>query len=101
MTTQIARQPSATEAPHRALTRGIIALYKEYTGRGPTSGRAYIGDDIVTVVLQDSLLKAEQSLVRADKIMTVRQIRQDFQETMKQEIISLVERPSTARSSAC
>ena len=92
METQSPPERPGAEAPQRAITRGIIALYKEYTGRGPTSGRAYIGDDVVTVVLEDSLLKAEQSLVRADKFTTVRRIRRDFQETMKQEIIALVER---------
>ena len=50
-----------------AISNLLVKLVSDYTGRGPTKARTYINEDIVTVVLQDTLTKGERSLVRDGK----------------------------------
>lgn len=38
----------------------------EYTGRGPTKARTYVNEDLVSVLLRDTLTKGERSLVSSD-----------------------------------
>ena len=80
-----------THTTTREITRGIVAIYKEYVGRGPTEGHTVIGHDVVTCVLHDSLLPAEVTLVQEGNASTVRQIRRDFQMAMKGSMTRLVE----------
>jgi len=59
----------ATDAasPRRSSSAEIsnltVRLLSQYTGRGPTKARTYLNDDMVTVVLQDTLTKGEITLV--------------------------------------
>ena len=46
----------------RDLSRAMVALFKEYVGRGPTHARAYVDDDLISIVLQDTMIKAEKTL---------------------------------------
>ncbi len=46
-----------------AISNHVVRTVSEYTGRGPTKARTYINDDVVTVLLQDTLTKGERSLV--------------------------------------
>jgi uncharacterized protein YbcI len=66
----------------------------EYTGRGPTRARTYISDDLVTVVLQDTLTMGERSLVRDGQAELVIATRKAFQRTMASQLIAAVERES-------
>jgi uncharacterized protein YbcI len=63
----------------------------DYTGRGPTRARTYIHDDLITVIVQDSLTKGEQSLVEDGKVEIVLAMRKEFQDTMRTELIAGVE----------
>jgi uncharacterized protein YbcI len=67
---------------------------REYTGRGPTKARTYINEDLVTVVLQDTLTMGERSLVRDGEGDLVRASRKAFQRTMSTQMIAAVERHS-------
>jgi uncharacterized protein YbcI len=51
-----------------------------------------VRDDLVVIVLGDTLTKAERSLADAGKEERVLQLRQDFQRTMKDELVEAVER---------
>jgi uncharacterized protein YbcI len=63
----------------------------EYTGRGATKARTYIYDDLVTVVLRDTLTKGEQSLVAGGKSDLVLKMRYAYQGTMRPDLIAAVE----------
>jgi uncharacterized protein YbcI len=63
----------------------------DYTGRGPTRSRTYINDNVVTVVLHDTLTKGERSLVGDDRNELVLRMRKAFQDTMRHELVSGVE----------
>jgi uncharacterized protein YbcI len=70
---------------------------REYTGRGPTKARTYIDEDLITVVLQDTLTMGERSLVRDGKVELVLTMRKAFQTTMGVQMIAAVERHSGRR----
>jgi hypothetical protein len=59
-----------------------VRLFSQYTGRGPTKARTVLSEDMVTVVLQDTLTKAEQTLVANDHRDLVHRTRATLQEVM-------------------
>ena len=89
--------PEPTEAKSngtlsRDLARAMVALYKEYVGRGPTRARAYIEDDLIVVVLQDTMTKAEETLAEEDEADLVRGVRRVFQGKFREDAVEIVER---------
>jgi uncharacterized protein YbcI len=76
-----------------AVTNGIVQLFSEYYGRGPTKAKSYFLDErIVVCVLENTMTTVEQTLVKnGDKDM-VRQVRLTFQEAMADEFKGVVER---------
>jgi uncharacterized protein YbcI len=76
----------------REISRGIVAIYKEYLGRGPTSARTEITDHTAITTLSDALTKAERSLIDKGESTTVREMRRKFQQAMRRDITALVER---------
>jgi uncharacterized protein YbcI len=74
-----------------SISRAVVRIVHEYTGRGPTKARTSIRDDIVVVMLQETLLKAEQSLIRNEKDRVVVEIRRTFQQTMREDLSAAVE----------
>jgi uncharacterized protein YbcI len=69
----------------------MVRLVSEYTGRGPTKARTYITNDVVTVVMQDTLTKAERSLARNGRQELVLNMRKAFQDTMRDDLVAVVE----------
>src|SRR3954452_705174 len=82
---------SSTGSVAAAISNGVVRLMNEYTGRGPTRARTYISEDLVTVVLRDTLTKGERSLVSDGRTELVLSTRKAFQTTMKDELVALVE----------
>ena len=80
-----------------AISTAVVHVFAEHTGRGPTRARTTIDGETVVVILQEGLTKAEQSLVDAGRHAEVLQLRRTFQETMRHDLIAVVER-LTARS---
>src|SRR4051812_35194526 len=74
-----------------ALSNAVVSLYREYTGRGPTQVRTTIRDDVVVVLLRDLLTKAEIRLVEDGEADMVLTLRERYQRTMKDDLISAVE----------
>jgi uncharacterized protein YbcI len=84
---QIARHGPARQA----ISRGVVALTKKYVGRGPTNARAYVEDDLVTVLLHETLTTVEKTLAEAGSGDVVTTMREDFDSAMCAEAIELVE----------
>jgi uncharacterized protein YbcI len=87
---------TATDRPLRgeqaaAISNLIVKLVNEYTGRGPTKARTHINEDVITVVLQDTLTKGERSLVRDGKEELVLNGRTAFQQTMRADLVAGLE----------
>ena len=74
-----------------ALSNAVVRIVHEYTGRGPTRARTSIRDDIVAVLLQETLLKAEHSLIEDGKGDLVVEMRRSFQQTMREDLTATVE----------
>jgi uncharacterized protein YbcI len=70
-----------------AISNHVVRTMSAYTGRGPTKARTYINDDVVTVVLQDTLTKGERSLVGDDLDDLVLTMRKAYQGTMRHDLI--------------
>ena len=74
----------------QAISQGVVRLLREYTGRGPTQAHTTLAGDLVVVVLRDTLLKAERSLVEDGHTEAVVNMRRRYQETMREEMVALV-----------
>jgi uncharacterized protein YbcI len=83
------RSPRGEQAA--AIANLVVKLTSEYTGRGPTKARTHIDDDLITVILRETLTKGERILVRDGKEDVVRSTRFAFQQTMKDELVAGVE----------
>jgi uncharacterized protein YbcI len=78
-------------ALYASISNAIVAVVHEYTGRGPTRARTSIRDDVVVVMLQETLLKAERSLIDGGKADLVVEMRRSFQQTMRADMSAAVE----------
>ena len=65
----------------------IVKTFKEYYGKGPTSAKSYMFDDMLFVVMRGGLNAAEKFLLEKDEFDVVRQYRQTFENRMN-EILS-------------
>ncbi len=80
-----------SQSPSAMISTAAVQLLHEYTGRGPTKAKTLIGEDVVTIVLADTLTKAERTLVENGRTDRVIQLRHDFQTVMKDDLVELVE----------
>jgi uncharacterized protein YbcI len=83
-----------------AISNAVVGLLREFTGRGPTQARTTIGSDTVVVTLRDSLTKAERTLASRGQALEVLAMRRAFQDTMREDLISAVERLTHRRVEA-
>jgi uncharacterized protein YbcI len=74
-----------------AISRAVVHLFSERTGRGPTKARTTIDAELIVVLLHESMTRAEKTLVQAGKHDEVLRIRRTFQETMQPDLVSAVE----------
>jgi uncharacterized protein YbcI len=64
----------------------------QYTGRGPTQAKTTFGENIVTILLADTLTTGERTLVDHGRAARVLQLRHDYQLTMRDDLVGIVER---------
>jgi uncharacterized protein YbcI len=74
-----------------AITTKVVRVFGDYTGRGPTRGRTFINENLVSCLLHDTLTKPERSLVAAGEVDTVLEVRRRFQATMRDDLVAAVE----------
>jgi uncharacterized protein YbcI len=80
------------EGPGPMISTAAVQLLHEYTGRGPTKAKTLISDDVVTLLLADTLTKGERTLVDNGRAERVLQVRHDYQLTMRDDLVAIVER---------
>jgi uncharacterized protein YbcI len=83
--------PTPRRSLQLALNELAARAFRDVTGRGATRIRAVIGQDVVTLLLEDTLTKGEQSLARLGRHEEVRVIRRAFQEEMQDRLSRGVE----------
>jgi uncharacterized protein YbcI len=74
------------------LSNAIVALFKEYYGRGPADCRTYLEPDLVVVVMTGGYHAADQTLFEAGRWYEVRQARMSWQDTMQVRFVEAIER---------
>jgi uncharacterized protein YbcI len=83
---------SESESLNRDISRAIVRLTHEYTGRGPTKSRTMIRDDVVVCMLEHTLTKGERTLADNGQHEAVLRMRHEFQEAMRDDAITEIER---------
>jgi len=74
-----------------AVSDGMVALLKEFYGRGPTQAKSYFQDDLVVCVLRGGFSRVEQTLLDGGRGAAVIQQRMEFQELMRERFTEVVE----------
>jgi uncharacterized protein YbcI len=85
-------QPRESQGPSAKISTSTVQLMHEYTGRGPTKAKTTINENLVTVVLADTLTKGERNLVEHGRSDRVMQLRHDYQKMMRKDLVAVVER---------
>ena len=78
-------------SPASAISNSVRQLVADYTGRGPTRARTSIRDNLVVVLLEDTLTKGERRLVAKGRDVQVLGYRAEFQEAMREDAIASIE----------
>jgi len=74
------------------ISNGIVQIFSECYGRGPTKAKTYLVDNYVFTVLEDVLTTVEETLVANGREDLVREVRISFQSAMADKFEELVER---------
>jgi uncharacterized protein YbcI len=75
-----------------AISNEMVRIYKEQFGRGPTKTRTHwCGNDVITVVLEDTLTPAERNLVKLGEHQRLRDVRMFFQYATVAEFCAPIE----------
>jgi uncharacterized protein YbcI len=74
------------------ISTAAVQLMREYTGRGPTKAKTLINEDVVTVLLADTLTRGERKLVESGHSDRVTELRHDYQLLMREDLVEIVER---------
>jgi uncharacterized protein YbcI len=75
------------------ITNGIVRLFSEYYGRGPTRAKTYMLENrYVVTVLRDTMTTVERTLAERGEGDMVRRVRLTFQEAMAASFKGVVEK---------
>ena len=80
-----------------AISDGIVALLKEFYGRGPTRAKSYYEDDLVVCLLRGGFTRVEQTLLEGGRGPSVIQQRMDFQELMRERFEEVIQNATGRR----
>jgi uncharacterized protein YbcI len=80
-----------------AVSDGLVALLKEYYGRGPTQAKTYYEDDLVVCLLRGGFTAVEHTLLEGGRGEAVIEQRMAFQEVMRQRFEAVVEHATGRR----
>lgn len=73
-----------------AVSDGLVALLKEFYGRGPTRVKSYYQDDLVVCLLRGGFSRVEQTLLDGGRGAAVIEQRMEFQDLMRQRFEEVV-----------
>jgi uncharacterized protein YbcI len=79
------------------ISDGLVALLKEYYGRGPTRAKSYYQDDLVVCLLRGGFSRVEQTLLEGGRGESVIQQRMEFQDLMRGRFEAVIEHATGRR----
>ena len=74
-----------------AISKALVRMLADTTGRGPTKARTTIDRDLIVVMLQNTLTAGERYLAGSDRAEQVLAMRRAYQEAMSADCISAIE----------
>ena len=75
-----------------AISDGLVALLKEFYGKGPTRAKSYYEDDLAVCVLRGGFSRVEETLLEGGRGVAVIQQRMEFQEVMRERFAEVIEK---------
>jgi uncharacterized protein YbcI len=73
------------------ISSGMVGLYREHFGKGPTKAKTYALDDLVICVLRDGITPVERKLYNEGRAPAVREMRSAFLDAVAESFTSVVE----------
>ena len=86
----VTREPEHGSA-RAAAANAMVAIKKQFYGKGPLAAKAYFNDNYVFIVLEGGLTRNEETLLAAGEEDLVRKVRLKFQEAMTETICGAIE----------
>jgi len=83
--------PTSDGDVRTAISDGLVALLKEYYGRGPERTKTYVSDDLVVCLLRGGFTRVEQTLFEGGHGEDVIRQRMAFQNVMRERFEQVVE----------
>jgi uncharacterized protein YbcI len=83
--------PASDGDVRTAISDGLVALLKEYYGRGPERTKTYVSDDLVVCLLRGGFTRVEQTLFEGGHGEDVIRQRMAFQNVMRERFEGVVE----------
>lgn len=80
-----------------SISEGLVALLKEFYGRGPSRAKAYYEDDLVVCLLRGGFSRVEQTLLEGGRGPAVISQRMEFQDLMRERFEAVVEEATGRR----
>jgi uncharacterized protein YbcI len=85
MSAPTASEPAVRSSIQVSISNATVSLMREYTGRGPVKARTTIRDNLVVVLLEQTLTRGEQVLVAKGRVENVLMLRREYQEALREE----------------
>jgi uncharacterized protein YbcI len=92
--------PSKGEALS-AISRRVVGLLKEHSGKGPVKARAYYWNDLLVVMMTDGYTTVENTLLRQGRTKIVMDQRAEFHEVMIPHFKLVIEQELEREVVAC
>jgi uncharacterized protein YbcI len=80
-----------------AVSDGLVGLFKEYYGKGPTRAKTYYEDDLVVCLLRGGFTRVEETLRDAGRGQEVIHQRMAFQEVMRDRFEAVIQKATGRR----
>jgi uncharacterized protein YbcI len=80
-----------------AVSDGIVALFKEFYGKGPTRAKTYYEDDLVVCLLRGGFTRVEETLRDAGRGHEVILQRMAFQDVMRDRFEAVIQQATGRR----
>jgi uncharacterized protein YbcI len=80
-----------------AVSDGIVALFKEFYGKGPTRAKTYYDDDLVVCLLRGGFTRVEETLRDAGRGHDVILQRMAFQDVMRDRFEAVIQQATGRR----
>jgi uncharacterized protein YbcI len=88
---------TATGDVRTEISDGLVALLKEYYGRGPERTKTYVNDDLVVCLLRGGFTRVEQTLLEGGHGEGVIRQRMAFQQVMRERFERVVQHATGRR----